>query len=83
MRHIGIFLVPEFEELDIVGPWEVLANWTRAFPDDGYGVCCLSRPRLRGRELRSSRTQQQSASTLAAEAPAASHSLSGGRPDSA
>jgi len=31
------------EELDAVGPWEVLAWWTRAFPDDGYSVSCFSR----------------------------------------
>jgi transcriptional regulator GlxA family with amidase domain len=42
MRHIGIFLFPEFEELDVVGPWEVLSYWTRTFPDDGYDVSCLS-----------------------------------------
>ncbi|MGH3634968.1 MAG: DJ-1/PfpI family protein, partial [Mycobacterium sp.] len=31
------------EELDAVGPWEVLSFWTRSFPDDGYAVSCLSR----------------------------------------
>ncbi|MGI9156707.1 MAG: DJ-1/PfpI family protein [Marmoricola sp.] len=31
------------EELDAVGPWEVLAYWTQNHPDDGYAVCCFSR----------------------------------------
>jgi transcriptional regulator GlxA family with amidase domain len=41
-KHIGIVLFPEVEELDAVGPWEVLSAWTRQFPDDGYSVTCLS-----------------------------------------
>jgi transcriptional regulator GlxA family with amidase domain len=31
------------EELDAVGPWEVLASWTKFFPDDGWSVSCLSK----------------------------------------
>lgn len=42
-KHIGIVLFDDVEELDAVGPWEVLAFWTRAFPDDGYAVSTLSR----------------------------------------
>jgi transcriptional regulator GlxA family with amidase domain len=42
-RHIGIVLFDGVEELDAVGPWEVLAAWTRQHPDDGYDVSCLSR----------------------------------------
>lgn len=42
-KHIGIVLFPDVEELDAVGPWEVLATWTRSFPEDGYAVSCLSR----------------------------------------
>ena len=42
-RHIGILLFPDVEELDAVGPWEVLAHWTRTHPEDGYVVSCLSR----------------------------------------
>jgi len=42
IRHIGILLFPDVEELDAVGPWEVLAYWTRAHPEDGYTVSCLS-----------------------------------------
>lgn len=31
------------EELDWVGPWEVLAAWRAHFPDDGVEVCTLAR----------------------------------------
>lgn len=36
LKHIGIVLFEDVEELDAVGPWEVLLYWTRNFPDDGY-----------------------------------------------
>ncbi len=42
-RHIGIVLFAGVEELDAVGPWEVLAFWTRTHPEDGYAVTGLSR----------------------------------------
>ncbi len=42
-RHIGILLFDDVEELDAVGPWEVLAAWTRHYPEDGWSVSCLSR----------------------------------------
>ena len=42
-RHIGILLFDDVEELDAVGPWEVLAHWTRTHPEDGYAVVCISR----------------------------------------
>lgn len=41
-RHIGIMLFDEMEELDAVGPWEVLAWWTQHFPDDLYAVTTFS-----------------------------------------
>ena len=41
-RHIGIVLFDGVEELDAVGPWEVLASWTQGSPEDGYAVSCLS-----------------------------------------
>jgi putative intracellular protease/amidase len=41
-RHIGILLFDGVEELDAVGPWEVLACWTQNHPDDGWAVSCLS-----------------------------------------
>ena len=40
---LGVLLFDQVEELDAVGPWEVLAWWTRNFPDDGYRVCTVSR----------------------------------------
>jgi transcriptional regulator GlxA family with amidase domain len=42
-QHIGILLFPDVEELDAVGPWEVLAFWTRTWPGDGYAVTTLAR----------------------------------------
>jgi transcriptional regulator GlxA family with amidase domain len=42
-RHIGLLLFDDVEELDAVGPWEVLASWTTFFPDDGWSVSCLSK----------------------------------------
>jgi transcriptional regulator GlxA family with amidase domain len=42
-RHLGILLFDDVEELDAVGPWEVLAYWVTHFPDDEYAVSCLSR----------------------------------------
>jgi transcriptional regulator GlxA family with amidase domain len=41
-KQIGIVLFDGMEELDAIGPWEVLAAWTQMFPDDGYAVCTLS-----------------------------------------
>ena len=41
--QIGILLFDGFEELDAVGPWEVLSYWTRTYPEDGYAVSCLSK----------------------------------------
>jgi transcriptional regulator GlxA family with amidase domain len=42
-RTIGILLFDGVEELDAVGPWEVLAFWTQSFPDDGWAVTTFSR----------------------------------------
>jgi transcriptional regulator GlxA family with amidase domain len=41
-RHIGLLLFDGVEELDAVGPWEVLAHWTQHHPEDGWAVSCLS-----------------------------------------
>ncbi len=35
---IAIVLFPGVEELDWVGPWEVLAGWARAWPEDGVHI---------------------------------------------
>jgi len=42
-KQIGILLFPDVEELDAIGPWEVLSYWAGNFPEDGYEVSCLSR----------------------------------------
>ena len=42
-QHIGILLFPDVEELDAIGPYEVLAWWTRAHPEDGWAVTTLAR----------------------------------------
>ncbi|BBZ28518.1 putative transcription regulator, AraC family protein [Mycolicibacterium madagascariense] len=42
-KHIGIVLFTDVEELDAIGPWEVLSAWTQRFPEDGYAITCLSR----------------------------------------
>jgi transcriptional regulator GlxA family with amidase domain len=41
-RQIGIVLFDGVEELDAVGPWEVLAYWTQHHREDGWTVSCLS-----------------------------------------
>ncbi len=41
-RTIGIFLFDDVEELDAVGPWEVLAAWATFWPDDGWRVTTFS-----------------------------------------
>ncbi|MBT0566658.1 DJ-1/PfpI family protein [Williamsia sp. CHRR-6] len=38
MQTIGIYLFDRFEELDAVGPWEVLSAWTLEHPGDGWQV---------------------------------------------
>lgn len=43
VRHIGVVLFPDVEELDFAGPWEVLGHWTQRFPEDGYSLLTLSR----------------------------------------
>lgn len=42
-RNIGILLFDGVEELDAVGPYEVLAYWTRTYPGDGYTVFACPR----------------------------------------
>ena len=41
-RTIAILHFDDMEELDAVGPWEVLAYWTRNFSDDGWRVLTAS-----------------------------------------
>lgn len=42
MPHIGILLFDGFEELDAIGPWEVLSFWAHEFPEDGWTVSTFS-----------------------------------------
>lgn len=41
-QQIGIVLFDGVEELDAVGPWEILAHWTTENPDDGWAVSMIS-----------------------------------------
>jgi transcriptional regulator GlxA family with amidase domain len=40
---IGVALFDGAEELDWAGPWEVLAAWSKQWPDDGVRVLTLAR----------------------------------------
>jgi transcriptional regulator GlxA family with amidase domain len=42
---IGIALFADAEELDVAGPWEVLAFWARSWPDDGVSVFTVAEDR--------------------------------------
>ncbi|HEV8248363.1 MAG TPA: DJ-1/PfpI family protein [Gaiellaceae bacterium] len=42
-RRIGILLFDGAEELDWAGPWEVLAAWSKQWPDDGVEVFTAAR----------------------------------------
>ncbi len=39
---IVVVLFDGVEELDWTGPWEVLATWSRGWPDDGASVCTVA-----------------------------------------
>ena len=39
--EIAVPLYPRFTALDAVGPYEVLAYWTRHHPEDGWSVTCV------------------------------------------
>jgi transcriptional regulator GlxA family with amidase domain len=43
VRTIGIMLFDGVEELDAVGPWEVLAYWAKHSPEDGWQVVTFGR----------------------------------------
>ena len=42
-RRIGILVFDGAEELDWAGPWEVLAAWSKQWPDDGIEVFTVAR----------------------------------------
>ncbi|WP_426562415.1 DJ-1/PfpI family protein [Angustibacter sp. McL0619] len=52
-RQIGLILFNGVEELDAVGPWEVLSAWTQQHPEDGWDIFCLSTD---GRPVRGARS---------------------------
>lgn len=41
-RQVGIIMFDGVEELDAVGPWEVLSHWTQEHPEDGWDAFCMS-----------------------------------------
>lgn len=41
-QHIAIDLFRDVEELDAIGPWEVLSSWATKHPDDGWQVHLVS-----------------------------------------
>lgn len=43
MKTAGILLFEGVEELDALGPWEVLAHWTQQHPADGWTVRLIGR----------------------------------------
>lgn len=54
-RQIGILMFDDVEELDAVGPWEVLSTWTQQHPLDGWDTFCFS---VDGRPVRGAKTLQ-------------------------
>jgi transcriptional regulator GlxA family with amidase domain len=44
MQRIGILLFDDVEELDAVGPWEVLGAWAKAHPDEAEVVAFAAAP---------------------------------------
>ena len=70
-HHIGLFLFDGVEELDAVGPWEVLAYWTRQHPEDGWSITCLSTGGRRDRRTsRRGLLSSSAARTVASGVPA-------------
>ena len=41
-KQMGILLFEGVEELDAMGPWEVLSHWTQEYPEDGWQVALVS-----------------------------------------
>ena len=51
-RHIGLLVFDDVDELDAIGPWEVLSYATLRHPEDGWTVSCVSRD---GRPVRAAK----------------------------
>lgn len=66
-QRIGILLFDDVEELDAVGPWEVLAAWSHHFRDDDIEVSTLS---PRGGAVRAAKGLTLMAEHSFADAPA-------------
>jgi transcriptional regulator GlxA family with amidase domain len=43
VRNIGILLFDHVDELDAIGPWEVLSFWCQQFPEDSWAATTFSR----------------------------------------
>ncbi len=43
MTRIALWLFEDVEELDVVGPWEVLGSWAQDHPEDGVEVFTFAR----------------------------------------
>jgi len=67
VRHIGILLFDGVEELDAVGPYEVLAHWAQGYPQDGTAVSTLS---FDGSPVRAAKGLTMTPDYSYAEAPA-------------
>lgn len=65
--RIGILMFDGVEELDALGPWEVLSTWTQQHPEDGWQVFCLSRD---GAAVRGAKTLMLGAHHSFDDAPA-------------
>jgi transcriptional regulator GlxA family with amidase domain len=65
--QIGILLFDGVEELDAVGPWQVLSTWTQQHPEDGWDTFCLSPD---GRPVRGAKTLVLGAHHSIDDAPA-------------
>lgn len=66
MKNIGILIFDGVEELDAVGPWEVLACWARDYPEDDYSVSFIS---LDGNPVVAAKGLTLTPHTSAADAP--------------
>lgn len=66
-HHVGILLFDRVEELDAVGPWEVLSYWTQKYPEDGYSVSTVSED---GGQVECAKGLRVAADYSFAEAPA-------------
>ena len=81
-KVIGILLFDGFEELDAIGPWEVLSYWCRNFPDDGWLVTTFSDEGLPVTAAKGLvvRPEHSRASVPTMDVPSGNHALGLARP---